>query len=414
MRIAAARSPALSAASVPAAFVMANALSYALLLVAARTLSTPEYGELSSLLGLLLVSTVPLLALQTVSARRVATETGADGLVRGTAVIAAVTAAALLTSSPALGAFLHLSSVLGIALVAATVPANAVLGTAMGVAQGQRRFGSLAALTLAATGGRSAGGLVGLFAGHSPDATLTGILAGTAIAAFIAAGGGRGSARHRIALRRRAPSGMFAETLHAGHALGAFLLLTSMDVLLARHILSSSEAGAYALGSVITRGALWLPQSAISLMFASLSETTRHHRTARSAVAVVLTLGSAVVLGSAALGHVVVGVVGGSKYHQLDGVIWLFALLGSLLSLVQLAILAGLAQRRTGRVALLWGTIVIDLAIVLGIGHVSEPGQLVTTLAAIAAGAAAVALWLSLRRPAPAHRFAAEAEVSTI
>jgi hypothetical protein len=111
---------------------------------------------------------------------------------------------------------------------------------------------------------------------------------------------------------------------------------------------------------------------------------------------------------------VVVGVVGGSKYHQLDGVIWLFALLGSLLSLVQLAILAGLAQRRTGRVALLWGTIVIDLAIVLGIGHVSEPGQLVTTLAAIAAGAAAVALWLSLRRPAPAHRFAAEAEVSTI
>jgi len=407
----AARSAALSAASVPAAFVVANAISYALLLVAAHTLSAPDYGELSSLLGLLLVSTIPMLALQTVSARRVATATGADGLVRGTAVVALLAAAVLLVLSPALAAFLRLSSVLGIVLVAATVPASAVLGTAMGVAQGRRHFTSLALLTLAATGGRSAGGLVGLFAGRSPDTTLTGILVGTTVAALAAASAGRGLAGHRAALYRRARVGMVNETLHAGHALGVFLLLTSLDVLLARHVLSDADAGAYAVGSVITRAALWLPQSVISLMFASLSEAERHHRTARSAAAVVLGLGSCVVLATAALGPFAVDVVGGSKYHRLDDTVWLFTLLGSLLSLVQLAILAGLAQRRTRRVLLLWATIAVDLAVVLGVGHVSAPDRLVITLVAITSGAAAVALWLTLRRPASAQGVASEGQV---
>jgi O-antigen/teichoic acid export membrane protein len=201
---------------------------------------------------------------------------------------------------------------------------------------------------------------------------------------------------------------MLNETLHAGHALGVFLLLTSLDVLLARHVLSGADAGAYAVGSVVTRAALWLPQSVVSLMFASLSEAERHQRTARSAAAIVLGLGSCAVLATAALGPFAVDVVGGSKYHQLDESVWLFALLGSLLSLVQLAILAGLAQRRACRVVLLWATIVVDLAVVLGVGHVSAPDRLVITLVAITSGAAAVALWLTLRRPASAQGVASE------
>src|SRR3954451_2514075 len=132
------RNPAMSASAVPVAFIAANALTYALLLVAAHLLGTAEYGRLSSLLGLLLISVIPMLALQTVAARRAATAGAAPGIVRGTVVVGMLVALLLALLSPAIARFLHLGSVVGIALVAATVPLNAVLGTAMGLAQGRR------------------------------------------------------------------------------------------------------------------------------------------------------------------------------------------------------------------------------------------------------------------------------------
>ena len=169
------------------------------------------------------------------------------------------------------------------------------------------------------------------------------------------------------------------ETLHAAHAHGTFLLLTSLDVLLARHVLSPSAAGAYGVGAVITRAALWLPQSVVALMFASLAQQTRHELTARRAIAVVAGLGALAVVGTAALAPLVVTVVGGSRYHGLDSIAWLFALLGALLAMVQLAVLAGLAQRRVRRAALLWLTIAADVTLVLWVAAPTTTRGLVTS-----------------------------------
>src|SRR3954471_5219284 len=145
------RADAVSALSVPVTFVLVNALSYGLLLAAAHLLGKSSYGALSSLLGLLLISTIPMMALQTVAARRAATRAGSVGLVRGTALVGGAVAVALAALSPALAAFLHLDDVTGVLLVAASVPGGAVLGTAMGIAQGRRRFRRLAALIAAST-----------------------------------------------------------------------------------------------------------------------------------------------------------------------------------------------------------------------------------------------------------------------
>ncbi len=388
-----------SAAAVPITFVLVNALSYALLLAAAHLLSSAAYGRLSSLLGLLLISTIPMLALQTVAARRYATDAGAGGIVRGTAVVGGCAALALVALSPALAAFLHLHEVGGILLVAASVPAGAVLGTAMGVAQGRRDFRRLAVLILISTGGRSASGLLGLIIGRSPRATLAGIAIGMTLAALLVAAAGRGIAAHRISMRDRSRAGVLVETLNAAHAHGTFLLLTSLDVLLARHVLSDSAAGVYAVGSVVTRVAVWLPQSVIALMFASLAEAARHHRTAQRASLVVLGLGAVLVAGTAATGPLVVTIFGGAKYHDLDRTMWLFALLGSLLAVLQLSVLAGLAQRKVRRAALLWTTVAADLAVVLATGDHATPTRLVVTLVSVAAAAAAIALWLTVRRP---------------
>jgi O-antigen/teichoic acid export membrane protein len=385
-----------TAATVPAAFLLANATSYALLLAAAHLLTASDYGLLSSLLSLLLISSIPMMALQTVAARRAAAHDGHESIAFGAVQVAGLATAAGCALTPAAVVFLHLPGYLGILLVVATIPANAALGTAMGSAQGRRQFTTLSALILAAIGGRSIGGLIGLLVGRTPDATLIGVLVGTSAAAVVvlALGPGRTWTRQLRAGGRR--DGVFVETLHASHAHGAFLLLTSIDVLLARHVLSSADAGMYAAGSVVTRATLWLPQSVIMIMFASLADTGRHRAAARRAAQVVVVVGAACVAGAAVLGPLIVAFVGGGKYHALDHRIWIYALLGALLAVIQLALLAGLAQRNPRRAALIWATIVVDVVAVLASG-VDTPTELVVVLVVVAAAAAVIALGMTWR-----------------
>jgi hypothetical protein len=392
------RAATISAVAVPGAFLAANLLSYALVLTAAHRMSPSDYGELSSLLGLLLISTIPMQAMQTVVARRTAVASGTDGIVRGCAEVATVATVALLVLSPAVAAFLHLPDPVGIVLVAATVPANAVLGATMGMSQGRRAFGRLAVVILFATGGRSLGGLIGLLAGGTTTTTLVGVLTGSVAAAACLAAG-RPWAWYRNALSARDRTGVIRETTTAGFAHGSFLLLTSVDVLLARHVLSSADAGAYAVGSIVTRAALWLPQSVVMVMFASLATAGTHRAPARRAAAVVVGLGACCVAGCWGLGGVVVDVAGGPSYHRLNSTVWLFALLGAVLAVLQLAVLAGLAQRRSRRTGLLWLTLAADLILVLGCGYVNTPTELVTTLVSIGAVTAGVALWLIVAQP---------------
>lgn len=405
------RPRASDALAVPLATTVGNLASYALLLAAAHLMTKDGYGVLSSLLGVLLISTVPMFALQTVAARRAATGTATSAsLVPGTAAVALAATVLLAILSPALAVFLHLGTPLGVLLVAVTVPGTAVLGTAMGVAQGRREFRRLALLILVTIGGRSTGGLVGLLLHRTTTATLVGLAVGTTIAAAAVALAGEGYDRHRAALRApgwRAttpPSvtsarGVVTETLHAAHAHGLFLLLTSLDVLLARHVLTSDQAGLYAVGSVITRAALWLPQSLVLLMFAGLAEgAARSPGTARRAVGVVAGLGVLTVAATGALGAVAVSIVGGARYHALDDQAWLFALLGSLLALVQLGVLAGLAQRLIRRTLLLWATIAADVVAVLATSDDMTPTRLVVTLAIVTSGAAAAAVVVTARQ----------------
>jgi hypothetical protein len=116
-------------------------------------------------------------------------------------------------------------------------------------------------------------------------------------------------------------------------------------------------------------------------------------------VAAVLTLGACAVIGCALLGHLVVAAVGGGRYRLLDGTIWLFALLGALLAVLQLAVLAGLAQRDRRRALMLWSTIAGDVAVVLVTSSGATPIRLVVTYVLVTGAAASVALWLLVRQP---------------
>ena len=373
--------PARSAAAVTAAGFGANLLSYLVLLVAVHLLSSSSYGQLVVLLNVLLVGTVPSFAVQTVTARRVATGDTA-GTARATAVVALAAAGLLAVLTPALNAFLHLSNGGDLLLVAAALPGVTALGMYQGVLQGERRFAELGTVLTIAALGRSGCGLVGLAVGHGSTATLLGTLVGVTVCAVVV--GARTGGR----LEPGPPSAPLREIGHALHAHGTFWFLSTLDLLLARHVLSSHESAVYATGSVVTRAAIWLPQSVAVLVFARLTDADRHVRTLRRAALVVVGTGVVVVAGTAALPELVAKVVGGGRYPELVPSCWLFATLGACLAVLQLGMVAGLALRRTRQTIILWATIVADTVVVLSTGSAGGVGHVVGTVAAITAVAA--------------------------
>ena len=357
---------------------LGNVLSYLLLLLAARRLGIADYAELVTLLNLLLIGSVPSFALQAVAARRVATGS-ADGLLEAGTVIGL--AAALLTAglAPALVAFLHLPGLAGPLLVALAMPGTALQGLCQGVWQGEQRLTGLAVATFVGTAGRSGGGLLGLYAGGTSTNAIAALAVGVSVPAA-------GCILALPELRRRGHRSLLSlvsETGHASHAYGVFLLLSVSDVLLARHVLSTSAAAVYAAGSVLTKASLWLPQSVANVLFASLTDSERHHRVFARAAAGIAGLGAAIVAGCWLLAGLVTEVVGGGRYPQLRGEAWLFATLGSCLALLQFTLVAGLAVRNVMVTALIWAGVTAEAVLALNLGPHPSVRLVIATMAAL-------------------------------
>ncbi|HEY0169132.1 MAG TPA: hypothetical protein VGB75_18955 [Jatrophihabitans sp.] len=381
---------------VTAAGWLGNVLSYLLLLAAARRLGVADYAELVTLLNLLLIGSVPAFALQAVAARRVATGS-AEGLLEAGVVIGLAATLLIAALSPALVAFLHLPGLTGPLLVALSMPGTALQGLCQGVWQGEQRLMGLAVATFAGTAGRSGAGLLGLFLGGTSTTALTCLAIGLSVpaAGCVLA---LPELRHRS---RRALLSLLTEAGHASHAYGVFLLLSVSDVLLARHVLSTSAAAVYAAGSVLTKASLWLPQSVANVLFATLTDAERHHRVFARAVAGIAGLGLAIVAGSWLLSGLVTNVVGGGRYPQLREDAWLFAMLGGCLAVLQFTLVAGLAVRNMAVTALIWASVAGEAALVLSLGPQPSVRLVVGLMAGLNLLTAAAAVLLRL---APGYR----------
>jgi O-antigen/teichoic acid export membrane protein len=390
--------PAGPAAAVTAAGFAANLLSYLVLLIAVRLLASSSYSELVVLLNVLLVGTVPSFAVQTVTARRVATGETA-GMKQATLIVSLAATGVLAVLTPALTAFLHMSGGGNLLLVAACLPAVTALGMFQGVLQGQRRFADLSILLTAAAVGRSGCGLLGLLVARNSTGAVLGTLIGVTACACVV-----GARLHR-AVEPGLAGGPLREVGHALHAHGTFWFLSTLDVLLARHVLPSHFAAVYATGSVVTRAAIWLPQSVATLVFPRLTDAERHKSMLRRAIAIVAGAGVVVVAGTAMLPELVARVVGGGKYPELVPSCWMFAALGASLAVLQLGMVAGLALRRVRQTVLLWAAVVADTVFVLAAGDGATVGSVVATVATVTAVAAAGSVLIGTGglRPRPAQ-----------
>ncbi len=382
-----------------------NVTTYAFTILAARLLGPVEYGALAAVMGLLLVLNVLSLGLQATGARRVASAP-ADrdrierDLLRTTYRSALALGAFALVASPVIAALLNLDSWAVAALIAVTIVPLTVMGGQAGVLQGERRWGPLAAIYLAVGVGRIAFGTVALVL--RPD-TL-GAMIGVTVGAFAPAVVGA------WAIRRRRPAvepsetphpfgHVLRETVHNSHALLAFFALTNVDVIVARTVLDERQAGLYAGGLILAKAVLFLPQFVVVIAFPSMSSAESARRMNLIALGLVLGIGLAVVLGVLVLSGLAVTFIGGPAYDDLSGRLWAFAVLGTLLAMIQLMVYNVLARQRQRAVYVVWAALLALVAVAPFMTSVSM--LLGVVLAVDAVLFAALLLWAGARR-APA------------
>jgi hypothetical protein len=228
-----------------------------------------------------------------------------------------------------------------------------------GMLQGTERYGRLAGVNAFFGAAKLVGGVAGLAIGGTPTAALSGM---TVAAVAGALAGWSGCARPGFARGLRAP---LVAALRASGALLGFVLLLNLDLLLARHHLSASHAGEYAVGAIVTKIAFWLPQGVGVVLLPRLADEAHRRQALPAALALVGGVGAVLTLATAALGSYALPLIGGSAYGDTLGeATWLFAALGTLLALAQLLLYSGIAASDRLAIGAVWVAAVVEGAVV--------------------------------------------------
>lgn len=382
------------------AMAVMNLGTFGFQMAATRLLEPSQYGALGSLMNVLLVVGVVSLGLQATAARRIASEPEhveqiERQALRVTYLGALALGGVLLISSPLANWALKLGDVRVMMLVAVCAVPMTVMGGQAGVLQGERRWWPLAVLYVAAGVPRLLIG--GAFLWWHPTEFWG--MVGVTVSAFAPVLVGA------YALRHNRPTGQGSdshtgtliarEAIHNSQALLAFVALSNVDLaVIARHVLNAHDTGLYAAGLIVTKVVLFLPQFVVVTAFPTMS--TPHER--RNALIRSLTLmtivGAVSTMGSWVLSGLALVFIGGHQYQGVQDHLWVFAILGTVLSMLNLLVYSVLARRGRWPVLLIW----LALATVIGLGWFQDTlSGLLWTVVAVDGVLFAVLLALAFR-----------------
>ncbi|RRQ25898.1 polysaccharide biosynthesis protein [Rhodococcus sp. Eu-32] len=365
---------------VTAGSMAANAASYLLHLPASRFLGLAGYAEFASLLAAQLVLAVPALALQSVVARDVVRGRNSGELRSLGYRSAAVVAVLALVASPVVAWALQ-TGVLATVSALVVAPVLVVLATEQGLLQGSARFGTLSIVLAAAGLGKVVPAVVVLAFGGGPGIVLAASAVGTSIVAVgarLATRTTTGPSTSRLSV---------VEVLAASQVQLALILLSSVDLVLVKALLDDDQAGLYALGAVATKAAFWLPQAVGVVLYPRMANPKQSASALRSALAVVAGIGAVLVVGCAVASPLLPLLVG-DAYAPVKGYVWIFALQGACLAVLQSGLLWAIAGNRTRLAAVAWVGLVVEVVLLVTVA--STVVQFVTVAASVAAVCAAV------------------------
>lgn len=245
--------------------------AYAYNLVCIRWLGVADYGDVAALTALSTILLLPLLGVQAALAREVAAfrarrnEPAIGALLavtlrRGT--IASVLATlALVVASPAIAAFLNISSVGSVVAAAFLVGTGTAMTVLQGFLQGVERFRPLSAALVVYGLGRALFAMPLILAGLG----VVGALSASTIAAVAAAAIVLWALRDILRVHARAAVALELRSFKPViFGLFAFTVLTNADILAANAFLDESDAGTFSSASLVGKLAALLPAGVLT------------------------------------------------------------------------------------------------------------------------------------------------------
>lgn len=369
-----------SGAGIALSMGLMNVAVYGFTIVCARELGPRQYSALASMASLQLVISVASLGLQATAARRVAAEPEHVAQIerrmrRLVWQVALVLGGVLLLATPLIDRALRLDNLLLASLTGVAAVPLTLMGGYAGILQGERRWKPLSAVYVSNGVPRLLIGASLLVFSPTALAAMTAVtIAGIfpALIGWLALRGGRevGPRSHEHSNRE-----ILRETFLSSQALLAFFALSNIDIIVARNALPDHEAGLYAGGMIMAKMLMFLPQFVVVVAFPSMSDSgARSTRPLTISLAAVSAVGIVVTAGVAVAAPLALAFVGGAEYVEIRDDLWAFALLGTLLALIQLLVYAVLARRGQRSSLLVWAA--LAAMVVGGIATESVTGML--------------------------------------
>lgn len=363
------RTLAQTSAGIAVAMGIMNIATYGFTMLATYLLGPKDYGALIAAMNFLLVVSVISLGLQATAARRISAAPEHVGqiersIMRVTYRAAAAVGLLLLVLTPAIDRLLRLDSLPTTALIAVAAVPLTIMGGQAGILQGERRWAPLGAVYVAAGVPRLvlATGMVLLAPGE-----FTALL-GVTISLFAPVVVGwwvlRASRQPGETSAEHGGVAIVKEALHNSQALFAFFALSNADIIVARNVLSDHDSGLYAAGLIITKAMLFLPQFVVVVAFPSMSTAHERRRAMVRSLTLIAALGVVGTLATWLLAPLAMVFAGGAGFSEIEPYLWVFAILGTLLSMIQLLVYSVLARQGRWTVLAVW----VALACAVGIG----------------------------------------------
>ncbi|HET6562087.1 MAG TPA: polysaccharide biosynthesis protein [Marmoricola sp.] len=362
-----------------------NVSTYGYSIIAATALGPRAYGAFAGLMATLLVLGVLQLGLQATAARRISAAPDHVGEIERGILLVSRRAALLLGAltlalSPAFMVMIRLDDLAPALLVAVAIVPMTIMGGQAGILQGERRWAALAVVYLA-------NGIPRILIGTALvllRPTETSAMVGVAVAAWAPVLVGwlvlRGARPAAPPSEDRFVRRIAWESVRNSQALLAFFAVSNIDVVVARNVLGERDAGLYAGGLILTKAVLFLPQFVVVLAFPSMATAGESASALRRSLAAVGVIGLLATGGAWLLSGLALIFVGGRQYDEIVDSLWLFAVLGTLLAMLQLLVYAVLARQGRRSVYLVWAALV---ALVLAGGAASSLHALLLTVIAV-------------------------------
>jgi O-antigen/teichoic acid export membrane protein len=334
--------------------LFASITNYGSNIVFSRLLSPASYGDLTALFAFVVIASVPTGAAQTVVAERLAVlkSEGRDDRVRylirhataHVATIAIVLGLVYLACVPLVKSALGLQAIGPALALAPLLIVTFFLPVAYGVLQGMERFVALGFLMLAVAASRIVIGVPWTLAGGGAGGPLIGQAAGTVLAVLGAAWLvrrfviGRGTGAASSGLRRRPDR----RALAAGGAFIAFAIISNLDILMAKLLLSPDAAGQYAALVTIEKIVIFLPGAVAVVMVPSAAKAMSAEGSAARVLRIAALLVAAttliVAVPAAVAPHLLLRTMFGARYDAAAGGVLPIVCAGTGLALLYLLV----------------------------------------------------------------------------